>query len=135
MDLRHRRYTEKPLVKTKIVATVGPACWDRDRLKDLIIAGADLFRLNFAHGEYEILDRVLADIRAVSEELKRPIGVLGDLSGPKIRLGLLPEEGVYCEMGQQFHFIRGEESSDPAQLTCTYDRLIDDLRSAPGFSL
>ena len=38
MDLRHRRYTEKPLVKTKIIATVGPACWDRERLTDLIIA-------------------------------------------------------------------------------------------------
>ncbi len=129
MDLRHRRYTEKPLVKTKIIATVGPACWDRERLTDLIIAGADLFRLNFAHGDYETLDRVLKDIRAVSKELKRPIGILGDLSGPKIRLGKLPEEGVYCELGQQFQFIRGEESSDPKQLTCTYDRLVDDLRN------
>jgi pyruvate kinase len=129
MDLRHRRYTEKPLVKTKIIATVGPACWERERLKDLIIAGADLFRLNFAHGEYEVLERVLGDIRAVSKDLKRPIGVLGDLSGPKIRLGQLPEGGVYCEMGQQFHFVRGEESADPTQLTCTYNRLIDDLRN------
>ena len=129
MDLRHRRYSEKPLVKTKIIATVGPACWDRDRLQDLIIAGADLFRLNFAHGEYDILDRVLADIRAVSQELRRPIGVLGDLSGPKIRLGHLPGDGIYCELGQQFHFIRGEESPDPTQLTCTYDRLVDDLRN------
>jgi pyruvate kinase len=129
MDLRHRRYTEKPLVKTKIIATVGPACWERERLKDLIIAGADLFRLNFAHGEYEVLERVLGDLRAVSKDLKRPIGVLGDLSGPKIRLGQLPEGGVDCEMGQQFHFVRGEESADPTQLTCTYNRLIDDLRN------
>ncbi len=53
----------------------------------------------------------------------------GILSGPKIRLGQLPDEGLYCEMGQQFHFVRGEESSEPNQLTCTYDRLIDDLRA------
>ena len=129
MDLRHRRYTEKPLVKTKIIATVGPASWERDGLKDLILAGADLFRLNFAHGEHGTLERVLADIRAVSKELKRPIGVLGDLSGPKIRLGQLPDEGLYCEMGQQFQFVRGEESADPSHLTCTYDRLVDDLRT------
>lgn len=129
MDLRHRRYTEKPLVKTKIIATVGPACWQRERLADLIVAGADLFRLNFAHGDYDTLSRVLADIRAVSKELKRPIGILGDLSGPKIRLGQLPDEGIYCEMGQQFQFIRGEEFSHANQLTCTYDKLIDDLRN------
>lgn len=116
-------------MKSKIVATVGPASWERDRLKELIIAGADLFRLNFAHGEYEILDRVLRDIRDVSQELKRPIGVLGDLSGPKIRLGELPEDGIYCEMGQQFHFVRGNETSAPTQLTCTYDQLVDDLRN------
>jgi len=129
MDLRHRRYTEKPLVKSKIVATVGPASWEKDRLKDLIVAGADLFRLNFAHGDHETLDEVLANIRAVSQELKRPIGVLGDLSGPKIRLGELPEEGVHCEMGQQFQFVRGPESPDPTHLTSSYDKLIDDLRN------
>lgn len=129
MDLRHRRYTEKPLAKSKIVATVGPASWERERLKELIIAGADLFRLNFAHGHYETLDRVLRDIRDVSSELKRPIGVLGDLSGPKIRLGKLPEEGIYCERGQQFHFVRSNAAADPTHLTCTYERLIDDLRN------
>ena len=81
---------EPPLVKTKIIATVGPACSERSVLRDLVLAGVDVFRLNFAHGTYDWLDGVLASIREVEEELQRPIGVLGDLAGPKIRQGEIP---------------------------------------------
>ncbi|HUG90762.1 MAG TPA: pyruvate kinase [Planctomycetaceae bacterium] len=130
MDLRHRRYTEKPLVKTKIIATVGPACGSRDQLQELVEAGVDVFRLNFAHGQYDWLAGIVEDIRTVSEELERPVGILGDLSGPKIRLGELPEGGVTCHAGQQFQFVRDGRADDPTQLTSTYDRLIDDL--SPG---
>ena len=79
------------LVKTKIVATVGPASADATMIRELIGAGVDIFRLNFAHGTHEWLADVLGHIRRISKELESPIGVLGDLSGPKIRLGELPE--------------------------------------------
>eukprot|EP00913_Durusdinium_trenchii_P008905 g8371.t1 len=127
MDLRHRRYTEKRLVKTKIVATVGPACAKREQLHELVLSGVDVFRLNFAHGKHDWLSGVLASIRAISEELKRPIGVLGDLSGPKIRLGPLPEEGLCCQEGGRFQFVREADPDDLTKLTSTYDQLIDDL--------
>ena len=130
MDLRHRRYTEKPLVKTKIIATVGPACASREQLRELVDAGVDVFRLNFAHGQHDWLAEIVEHVRSVSVELERPVGILGDLSGPKIRLGALPDGGITCHAGQQFQFIRGDHSNDPAQLTSTYDRLIDDL--SPG---
>ena len=72
------------IVKTRIVATVGPATSDEATIRELMLAGADIFRFNFAHGAHEWLGELLAIIRGVSAELGRPVGVLGDLSGPKI---------------------------------------------------
>jgi len=127
MDTPVRRYAEKPLAKTKIIATVGPACESLDSLRELALSGVDLFRLNFAHGEHDWLGNVVESIRAVSAELARPIGILGDLAGPKIRLGTLPEEGLDCPPGGRFEFVRTPAPGDPTRLTCTYDRLVDDL--------
>ena len=93
MNDLQRQPLERPLVKTKIVATLGPASETIEKLRELVEAGADLFRLNFAHGSYDWFRQVVADVRQISRELDRPIGILGDLSGPKIRLGMLPDEG------------------------------------------
>lgn len=119
--------SHRKLVKTRIIATVGPACEDAGTLRELIIAGVDIFRLNFAHGSHEWLSGILARIRAVSDELKTPVGVLGDLSGPKIRLGEIAGGEIRCNEGDIFHFRRGEDSDDPYKLTCTYEQLIDDV--------
>jgi pyruvate kinase len=123
-----RRYAEGPLVKTKIVATLGPASSSPERLRELVAAGADVFRLNFAHGNYDSHALVVGHIRALSKELQRPIGILGDLSGPKIRLGELPEEGFRCRIGERVEFVRTPDPARPELLTCTYEPLIDDLR-------
>lgn len=122
--------SETPFAKTKIIATVGPACSSPEKLRELAIAGVDIFRLNFAHAKYDILEGVLDSIRKISVELGTPIGVLGDLSGPKIRLGLLPEDGIRCRYGAKFEFVRQVSAGTDNQLTCTYEQLIDDLR--PG---
>lgn len=128
MDLRQTRYTEGALVKTKIIATVGPACAEIEQLRDLVKAGVDIFRLNFAHGKHEWLGQIVHSIRWVSADLNRPIGILGDLSGPKIRLGQLPDEGLSCPEGEFFEFVREPDPDDPRKLTCTYEELIDDLK-------
>jgi pyruvate kinase len=88
----------------------------------------DVFRLNFAHGSHEWLDVIVGHIRKVSEELGRPIGILGDLAGPKIRLNELPGGELVCLTGQKIEFIRHADVLQPMQLTCTYASLIDDLR-------
>jgi len=118
------------LVKTRIIATVGPASESVETLRELVISGVDIFRLNFAHGEYSWLSDLVRKIRQVSAELDCPIGILGDLSGPKIRLGEIPSGEIVCNEGASFRFIRGVTSEEATDLTCTYDSLIDDVK--PG---
>ncbi len=130
MDLWQRKYSEGPLVKTKIVATVGPASASLEKLTELVLAGVDVFRLNFAHGTYDWFKQVVGWIRQVSVEQEQPIAILADLAGPKIRLGELPPDGLRCRSGARLEFVRTIEAGRLDQLTCTYDQLIDDLR--PG---
>lgn len=125
-----RRYAEGALVKTKIVATLGPASASPERLRELLHAGVDVFRLNFAHGAYDWYATVVASIREAAAQAGRPIGILGDLSGPKIRLGELPAEGFRCRHDAIIKFVRVPQPDHPEHLTCTYTPLIDDLR--PG---
>lgn len=128
MDLWRARYAETPLVKTKIVATVGPATETPEKLELLVQAGADLFRLNFAHGTHDWFAQIIGHIRRLSARVGRPIGILGDLSGPKIRLGEIPGGSVLCRHGAKIQFVRTADPHDPHKLTCTYQQLIDDLR-------
>ena len=73
--------------RTKIVATVGPACANPETLRQMILAGANTFRLNFSHGSHEVHQRSIRLIRQVENELNTPVGILQDLQGPKIRVG------------------------------------------------
>nr|MBM3932678.1 pyruvate kinase [Sphingomonadales bacterium] len=88
---------EKAVRQTKIIATLGPASFEKAQLKSLILAGANVLRLNFSHADYDILRRVIVDIRALNEELGTTVGILGDLQGPKIRIGEMPNGGLLFE--------------------------------------
>ena len=99
-------------------------------LRQLMIDGVDVFRLNFAHGDHAWLSGVLQRIRAASAELKSSVGVLADLSGPKIRLGEINGGEIFCKEGTTFRFIRNMETTSATDLTCTYEKLIDDVE--PG---
>ena len=74
--------------RAKIVATVGPASQSKDVLKELVLAGVNVFRLNFSHGEHETHAGVVQRIREVNEELGTHVSILQDLQGPKIRVEL-----------------------------------------------
>ena len=90
--------------KAKIIATLGPASSKPEILEKIVKSGVDVFRLNFSHGEHaEHLARFEA-IRAVEEKLGRPIGILMDLQGPKIRVGTFADEKVELEAGDTFTF-------------------------------
>ena len=113
--------------RTKIVATIGPACQDRAILEQIVVAGVDICRLNMAHGSRSVHEQLVATIRAVEQSVGRPIGILVDLAGPKIRLGQLTQDPLPCEVGVELTFVRGAEVQ-PGQLTCNYKRLIDELK-------
>ncbi len=113
--------------RTKIIATIGPACQSPEKLTELVLAGADVFRLNMAHASREQHLETLAMIRQISRELKQPIAVLADLAGPKIRLGVLPGDMLECETGAEFRFVRGQQSDDSHDLVTTYEPLVDEL--------
>ena len=86
--------------KAKIVTTIGPASQDEAVLRKLIEAGADVARLNFSHGTHEEHAEKIVLIRRLSAELNKPVSILQDLQGPKLRVGNLPEGGITLEVGQ-----------------------------------
>ena len=81
--------------RTKIVATIGPASSGPDALRALLEAGVDVIRLNFSHGSHQDHQQVFADVRRIAAELGRPVAILQDLQGPKIRIGTLTGGSVY----------------------------------------
>lgn len=112
---------------TKIVATVGPACHSAERIERLARAGVDVFRLNTAHGTRGDHDLAFDRIRAASDVLERPLAILVDLAGPKIRLGTLAEEPLFCAPDAVFRIVRGLTAHAPDELTSSYPALVDEL--------
>lgn len=88
--------------RAKIVATLGPATNSAAEIEELFETGADVFRLNFSHGEHAEHKARLDAIRAVEEKHNRPIAILADLQGPKLRVGVMQDGGVELEEGQAF---------------------------------
>ena len=97
--------------RTKIVATIGPASEDRDTLRALVDAGMDGARLNFSHGTPDDHARRNALLRELQEEVRRPLTVIADLQGPKLRVGKLPEP-VVLERGGEVTLAGGDQASD-----------------------
>jgi pyruvate kinase len=110
------------------VATVGPACSERTALAQLVNTGVDVFRLNMAHAGPADQQKHVANIRSISSMIDEPIAILVDLAGPKIRLGTVPGDRLFCEIGKEFYFISGSEPQAPNELTSTYAPLVDELQ-------
>jgi pyruvate kinase len=116
--------------RTKIVATLGPASNSPDKITELARAGVDVFRLNMAHGGPEDADPLVTRIRKVSRQINRPLAVLVDLAGPKIRLGEVAGGSVDCPLGEAFYLVGGDPASPPAapnEFTSTYEPLLREL--------
>jgi pyruvate kinase len=115
-------------VRTKIVATVGPASSGPSVLRAMVAAGVDVFRLNFSHGVHAEHSAVLEEIRRIGFETGRQIAVIQDLSGPKIRLGQVVDDVVACDHGAEFILSpEAGPATDSHHLTSTYPTLADDL--------
>ena len=91
--------------KTKILATIGPACDTVEIIESLINAGADMFRLNFSHGSHEYHSNTITNIRKAMSNLDKSVGILQDISGPKVRIGDL-KEPFHLEKNDEIRFIK-----------------------------
>lgn len=100
--------------KTKIVATLGPACSSRDVLKDMIDAGVNVFRINFSHADYDDVKSKIDMIRSLNEEFGYTTGILADLQGPKLRVGVMGEDVVVAP-GDIITFQTAEDIPGTAQ--------------------
>ena len=116
--------------RTKIVATVGPACEEKSQLEDLIKAGVDVFRLNFSHGEQTQKEIWIRQIRELSIKYQKAISILGDLQGPKIRTGLMRNGGQQLTVGQEVIITTDDLEGADGLIPTTYSALPDDV--VPG---
>ncbi len=119
--------------RTKIVATVGPASRQPEILRGLIEVGVDVIRLNFSHGDHEEHAESVSLIRDLSDGLDRPVAILADLAGPKIRIGEIDGTGVSLSAGQRFTLTARPVKGGPTGVSVNYAGLPQDVK--PGESV
>ena len=116
--LRRRR-------RTKIIATIGPSSSTPEVLTRLFQAGADVFRLNFSHGTHEEHAARFAMIRALEQRFDRPIGILADVQGPKLRVGRFGGGRVHLQTGQKFRLDLNPTPGDALRVTLPHPEIIE----------
>ena len=118
--------------RTRIIATLGPATDQPEVLARIVEAGAQIFRLNFSHGETEEHVRRIKAVRELEQELGTPLAIMGDLPGPKIRVVEVPEGGISVKAGEDVVFERSvqgrclpSDGESPVRLACTWSGMVD----------
>jgi pyruvate kinase len=112
---------------TKIIATLGPAITSPEMVAALVEAGMDVARLNFSHGTHEDHRRYVSWVREASSVAHRPIAVLQDIQGPKIRTGTFAGGSVELEAGDEVRILQGNGMAGPGKIMCDYDYLLEDV--------
>jgi pyruvate kinase len=125
-DQRRRRHA-------KIVATLGPASSTKETIRALFHAGVDVFRLNFSHGTHEQHRERLQQIREIEKEVGRPIGVLADMQGPKLRVGVFGAGSVTLTPGARFRLDLTDQPGDRDRVTLPHPEIFAALK--PGANL
>ncbi len=115
--------------KTKIIATIGPSSSSKSVLRKLISSGMNLARLNFSHGSREEHQKVIKNLRAISMETKKPVGIILDLQGPKIRTGTLKEgKTVFLEKNKTIQITAKQIQGSVDIISTTYKNLSKDVK-------
>jgi pyruvate kinase len=119
------KFAQRWRKSTKQLATLGPASSSFEMIETLFLAGADIFRLNFSHGSQEQKKELLTMIREVEEKYSHPIAVLGDLQGPKLRVGEFSNpQGEMLEKGQMFRLDLDEAQGDATRVQLPHPEII-----------
>lgn len=111
----------------KIIGTLGPSSSNEATLRELVMAGMNIARLNFSHGDYEMHKKNLDMVRKVSAETGHPVAILQDLQGPKIRCGKLIGGGIEIKRGEIYTLVYGTEQTDPKIIPIDYKDLVKDV--------
>jgi pyruvate kinase len=114
--------------RTKIVATVGPACSTYDQLLELVRAGVNVFRLNFSHGTYEDKKQVIENIRLINKTEPYNIAILGDLQGPKLRVGDIAGGSIELASGDEIIFTTEKVTGTKSKVYVSYPNLAKDVK-------
>jgi pyruvate kinase len=115
------------LRNTKVIATLGPTSSTPETIEELHLAGADVFRLNFSHGGHEDHRATYGFIRALEIKQGRPIGILADLQGPKIRIGAFANGPVFLEKGAPFRFDNNDMPGDISRVSLPHAAVLKSL--------
>ncbi|HCX66076.1 MAG TPA: pyruvate kinase, partial [Rhodobiaceae bacterium] len=113
----------------------GPASDNPEMIRKLFDAGADVFRLNMSHLDHKNLKRVHAAVRQVEKEVERPIGILADLQGPKLRIGEMPEGGVTIEKGARFRLDTSQKTGDANRAHLPHPAIFDAVSAGQSLLL
>lgn len=116
--------------RTKILATLGPASSTKEKIKELFNAGADLFRINMSHSSHQMLNELVAILREVEEDVGRPIGILADLQGPKLRLGKFENDFITVKAGDKITLDLDKTPGTQKRIHVPHPEIIDALE--PG---
>jgi pyruvate kinase len=125
-------YADRPTLetRTKIVATLGPACWDEPVLSKLLDAGVDVARINCSHADHESIRRQVARVRRAAMKLRKPTAILLDLQGPKVRTGKVPQP-LALETGAVLTIVMDEDYvGEGTRVGTTYPQMVEDV--TPG---
>ena len=116
--------------KVKILATLGPASSEEAMIEKLFEAGADLFRINMSHASHDMMRTLITRIRAVEKRCGRPIGILADIQGPKLRVGKFANTKVTLVAGQTFTLDNNEELGDESRVFLPHPEILESVK--PG---
>ncbi len=114
--------------RTKIVATMGPATEDIKVLEEMMINGLDICRINFSHGDYAVVEKMIRNIRSLNHKLNMHVGILGDLQGPKLRIGLIKDKVVQLENDKEIIITTKEMEGDAGKVYITYPNFPKDVK-------
>lgn len=117
----------KSLNRCKIVGTLGPSSNNETTIKELILAGLNIFRLNFSHGDHETHGNSIEMIRRISQSLNKPVAILQDLQGPKIRVGKLVDGKMKIKANDSYRLIYGTDQTNPKIIPIDYRGLVNDV--------
>ena len=113
--------------KTKAIVTVGPSSQDINVLREMIISGADIIRINLSHANQSFCNDIVEKVRSLEEELSRPIGIMVDTDGPSVRLDRFKENTVTLENDKKIKLYRYSVICNNTQFSVNYDHIIDEL--------